>query len=250
MFNVLILAGASKRGELEELEGVNNKSFIIINGRPMLKIILDTLNKVEKIGEVVIIGPVDDLKKFQNEMSNIKLVPQQDSMLGNLAAGLSVLEPHEPCIVMSADTPLLTVDAINDFFELCRPHDMDLYYPIIHKKVCEERFPEVKRTYMHTKEGTFTGGNMMMLKPYWIIEQIDRLNVYFSYRKKPWKLVQTLSFKLIIKYILRTLSLKEVSEYLSNLFNIKAITVISSFPEIGVDVDKPDDIILVRKQLS
>lgn len=251
MFNVVILAGSSKKGELEEQEKVNNKSFIMINGRPMLGIILHTLQKVDAIKKIVIVGAVSELEAMRESGGYVyDIVPQKETFLDNIAAGMQQLDAKTPCIVLSADAPLITKEAVEDFIARCSPYDSDFYYPIIHRDNCEEKFPRVERTYMRTKDGTFTGGNMMMVKPEWIINKIDDINIYLSYRKRPWKLVQTLPLFLIFKYLIRQITLKEVEDYLSRLFDIKASTVITPYAEIGVDVDKPSDLELVKEVLS
>ncbi len=250
LFNVVILAGSSKKDDLEEQESVNNKSFIIINDQPMLAIILKTLKKVKSIEKIVVVGSAEELSGLQKKGFSFNIVNQEDSFLNNIAAGMQKVEPNTPCLVISADIPLLTKEAVEDFILRCSPHDCDLYYPIIQRDDCVKRFPEVERTYIHLKDGTFTGGNIMMVKPGWIISKIDDLNMYLSYRKRPWKLVQTLPLFLIFKYLIRRLTLKEVEDYLSRLFDIKARTVITPYVEIGVDVDKPSDLALVKKVLS
>lgn len=250
MLNVIILAGATRKGDLEIMEKVDNKAYIKIEGRTMIEIIIKTLREVQEIGEIIVVGMPAELEKLKIEEYRFQAIPPRGSFLDNIAAGLSEVDPDKPCLVISADIPLLSKEALEDLIERCSPCDHDFYYPIISREHCEESYPGVQRTYVQLKEGTFTGSNIMMVKPYWILEQLDDINVYLSYRKKPWKIVQTLPLIFIIKFIIKRLTIKELESYLSGLFKIKARAVITPYAEIGVDVDKPSDLELARKLLS
>ena len=249
MVNAIVLAGSSKTGELEEQQGVNNKAFILINNEPMISIILKTLQRVEGLDKIVVVGPVDELKGLQDQNNRFEIVEQQDTFLKNITIGLQSVDIDTPCIVLSADIPMITKEAIEGFIAMCSP-EYDFYYPIINRELCEKSFPEVKRTYFRLKEGSFTGGNILMITPSCILDKIDDINVYLSYRKSLWKLVQTLPLSLIIKFITRRLPIQDLETYVKGLFEIKAKTVISPYVEIGVDIDKPSDLVLARKVLS
>ncbi len=246
MFNIIVLAGSSRKGELEERENVQNKAFILINHLTMLEIILQTLQSVREIDKIVVVGPADQLAKLQKKSHHFEIVDEQDTHLNNIAAGLKTVEPHKPCVVVSADIPLLTKEAFEDFLSRCFPYERDFYYPVISREECEKQFPDAKRTFVRLEEGAFTGGNIMMLKPYWLLNKIDDINIYLSYRKRPWKLVQTLPFSLIVKFIFRRLTFKDMEEYVFRLMGIKAKVVVTPYVEIGVDVDKPEDLDLIK----
>ena len=49
---------------------------------------------------------------------------------------------------------------------------------------------------------------------------------------------------------MRSLTLKEAEAKLSNIFGIKGAVIISPYPEVGIDVDKPGDLLLVREKLA
>ncbi|NLZ28223.1 MAG: NTP transferase domain-containing protein [Firmicutes bacterium] len=250
MLNVVILAGATRRGDLEIMEKVENKAYIKIEGRTMIEIIMGTLREVPEIEDIIVVGMPDELEKLNIDRYRFQSVAPRGSFLDNIAAGLGELDPYMPCLVVSADIPLLSRGSLEDLMERCSPYEHDFYYPIITRESCEESYPGVKRTYVQLKEGTFTGSNVMMTKPYWILEQIDDIEVYLSYRKNPWKLVQTLPLIYIIKFLIKRLSIKELESYLSGLFKVKARAIVTPYAELGVDVDKPSDLELVRKLLS
>jgi hypothetical protein len=54
----------------------------------------------------------------------------------------------------------------------------------------------------------------------------------------------------ILKFLLKRLSLSEVELQFSKLLSIKGKAIVLDYPEIGIDVDKPSDLELVRKILA
>jgi len=250
LFNAVILAGSSAKGDLEEQEQVDNKAFIYINSLTMIETILVALEKVEYIDNIAVVGPPDGMNEIKDKGYFFEIVEQQETYLDNIAAGLEQLDLDKPCVVVSADIPLITQEAIEDFLGRCAPYDQDFYYPIISKEDCEKKFPEVKRTYVRLREGTFTGGNIMMIKPSWILNKIEDIQMYLSYRKRPWKIIRTFPYLLIVKFLIRRLTIKDLEQYVSQLMNINAQAVSSSYVEIAVDVDKVEDLALVKKYFT
>ena len=247
MLNAVILAGSSKIGELEEQENVDNKAFIKVNHLSALEAVLETLRGVRGLEKIVIVGPEDKLEEVREKGYQFEITPQWDNLIDNIAAGLERMDPQKPCVAMSADIPLLTVEAVEDFVERCEPFNHDFYYPVISKEVYQTKFPQGDRTYVPLREGVYTGGNLMIIKPYWLLEKLDEIHKYVSYRKRPWKLVRTLPLSLIVKFLCKRLQIHELENYMSKLLGIQAKVVETPYVEIGVDMDKPADLKLIKE---
>ena len=61
MFDVLILAGTGKEAELTIREGVKNKAFIPIQGKPMVGYVIEALQAAKEIGRIAVVGPIAEL---------------------------------------------------------------------------------------------------------------------------------------------------------------------------------------------
>ncbi|NLL17815.1 MAG: hypothetical protein GX262_02185 [Clostridia bacterium] len=70
-----------------------------------------------------------------------------------------------------------------------------------------------------------------------------------SLRKSPLALCRLIGPMFIMKYLLHRLSLREVELKFSRLLGIEGYGIISNYPEIGIDVDKPSDLEFVRQIL-
>ena len=69
-------------------------------------------------------------------------------------------------------------------------------------------------------------------------------------RKNPLQLSRLLGFRFIIKFLLNQLSLREIEARVQDVLHCRGVGVISPYPQVGIDVDKPSDLELVRQVLE
>lgn len=252
LFDAIVLAGTSSRGDLKEYCQVSNEALIPIGDKLMVEHVVDALKKVPSVNRIAIAGPLKELAPIYKGDPKVMLAEQGDTQVATLLNGLELLKPgsDQRIIVAAADIPLLTHEAIEDLLEQCNHKEGDLFYPIVPKEVNEERFPGVKRTYIHFKEGIFTGGNLFVLKAGIIKPCATKADELINLRKSPLALSKQIGWGFILKFLLRILSIGETEKRFSDLLGIKGFAIISPYPEIGVDVDKLSDLELAREILA
>lgn len=251
-FDAIVLAGTSSRGELKEYCQVSNEALIPIGEKLMVEHVVDAFKKVSPVNRIAIAGPLKELAVIYKDDPQVMLTEQGDSQVDTLLNGLELLkpDPEQRIIVTAGDIPFLSHEAIEDLLEQCAEREGDLFYPIVPKVANEKRFPGVKRTYIHFREGVFTGGNIFLLKAGIIEPCAAKANELISLRKSPFDLSKQIGWGFILKFLLRFLSIEETEKRFSDLLNIKGSAIISPYPEIGVDVDKLSDLELARKVLA
>jgi GTP:adenosylcobinamide-phosphate guanylyltransferase len=250
MFDAVVLAGTGKPDPLTINEGVSNKAFIKINNRFLLTYVLDALSASTSVNQVSVVGPEKELNELKNSGYSIRVIPERGTMLDNLAAGFNDVDQNRLCLVVTGDIPLIRAGVIERFLELCAPHDHDFYYPVLTRELCLKEFPQTERTYVRLMEGHLTGGNLGLCNPRWFFDNRSRLEMFISYRKKPLKLMRIFPPFFIVKYLFKKLSVNDAELFLSRLFSMKARAVFCDAVEIGIDVDKPSDLELVRSILT
>lgn len=245
--DVIVLAGALNDGRLQEIADCEYEALIPINGQPMINYVIQVLKESDWINRIVVVG----FPEMKTQLgSNVILIDAGASLAENLRIGIDYLNHNDPVLVITSDIPLIHKEALEDFLTRCSELEGDLFYPIISRESNENVYPGAERTYFHLKEGIFTGGNVVLIGPSIIEECYAMINRVLNLRKKPWRLVQLLGFNFIVKFILRNLSISEIEKRVTSLFGIKGIAVISPYPEIGTDIDKPSDWELAEKILS
>lgn len=250
MVDAVVLAGSTNNGPLKECSPVRHEALIPIGNKTMVEHVVDALLKARNVKKVLIIGPVAELSglAFDNRVSTIESC---GGILENIEAGLKSLSGEKRVLLVTSDIPLLTPQAVDDFFELCGDMSGDLYYPVIGKAVVERKYPATRRTYVKLKEGIFTGGNLFLLNPAVFKKCVENGRELINLRKSPIGLCRLLGLKFVVKFLTRSLTLSEAEEKVSRLLGgIKGIVVISKHPEVGVDVDKPGDYELALKVIG
>lgn len=244
--DVVILAGARNKGPLKEVSPIEHEALIEIGEVPMVEYVIRAVNQAKLTGKVSVVGPARELKESIQEKVDY-IIEAGDTMKENITRGINVLDEQDFILLMTSDIPLVTAEIIDDFISTClEDKEADIYYPIIPKEENVAKYPNVKRTYFHLVEGVFTGGNMVLMNPAIVDGAADIINKTFSLRKKPWKLSQLLGMKFIFKFVIRHLSITEIEEKVSKITGYKGHFMITQYPEIGFDVDKPSDLTLIR----
>lgn len=249
--DAIILGGGTLKGL--QHNGTSSKALIQIENKPMVEYLIDTLHETSFISKIVAIVPLS--AQYENWAPKVhKVLNADDSFIENVRSGLEYLENvpggcSDRVMVASCDIPLITAKVVEDFVDLCSTIDAEIIYPIIPRDVVERRYPETKRTYAKMKEGYFTGGNIMLVRPSAVLKNYELVKKAYALRKSPLKLSRELGPKFIMKFLTNSLSVTEAEERVGELLNAKSRAVIIPHPEIGIDVDKVEDLELIQKIL-
>ncbi len=243
--DAVILAGAPAGPEMISGGESISRAMVKIGPKTMLQWIVDALKSVESIREITAIGEVeaDGLNK---------VVKPRASLLENLMLGVETCGNDDPILALSSDIPLITAEAVDDFLNNAIASGGDMCYPIITKESCLKKYPGVKRTYFRTREGTFTGGNMMLLSPEFLRKNEKRISEAYTARKKPLKLAGMISYGILLRAALAQVAFPSLlpvpmlEHAVSRMLDGKVVAILTEYPEIGEDVDKAEDLEAVR----
>lgn len=248
--NAIVLAGALNKGLLRQVSPAQYEAEIEIAGRPMLDYVVLALERVQSINQIVIVGYESMLSHNSTHGKRISFVNPGSSIIESLENGISVLTPEEPVLILTSDIPLITKEALEDFLERCNSQSGDIYYSFVPKTINDQKYPGVQRTYVRLKEGTFTGGNLVLLSPDLIREKLTILMKAVALRKKPLQLCRMLGWWYLCKLLWGALTIKEIEGRVAEVLGVRAVGVVSPYPEVGIDVDKPSDLKLAQKVLT
>ncbi|MGC8967075.1 MAG: NTP transferase domain-containing protein [Thermus sp.] len=212
--------------------GVRSKALVPYRGRPMAEWVLEALAgaglSAIYVGENPGLSPPPRLT-----------LPDQGSLLANLEAALAQVEGR--VLVATADLPHLTPEAVR--FVLERAPEAALVYPIVPKERVEARFPGNRRTYARLREGTFTGGNLLLLDKPLFFRALPLAKEVVALRKRPLALARRIGWDILLKLLLGRLSLGELEARARRLLGVEARALITPYPEVGVDVDREEDLV-------
>jgi 2-phospho-L-lactate guanylyltransferase (CobY/MobA/RfbA family) len=217
----------------------------------MLQWEVDALRATESIGKIYAVGNI------QADGLDV-IVPPTDGFLGNIIAGISRAESDgvKTVLLATSDIPLITPEAVDGFVRAASALNSDFCYPIISKEDCLAKYPGMHRTYLRLKEGTFSGGNMVLIQVDFLLRNRELIESAYQARKNPLRLAGMVGWGILARVLVAqfvcatAVDITALESAVSRLLNGKVRAVITPYAEIGEDVDKPEDLAAVNKLIA
>lgn len=245
MYDAIILAGGENNKRLIACTPYCFEALIEIAGKPMVTFVAEALAASSHVDRIFVLGPAAKLRSCPFP-PNTYILDGGETIIETIRLGMAALDHSRKVLVATADIPLLTAEAVNHFVAQCAISEADLYYPVVPREVNERYYPGNKRTYVRLREGVFTGGNLFLVQPA-IVERCAKVaEKIIANRKNPLVLCHMLGWSFVARFLCGALSLPAVEKRASELLGVKGAVVLSPYPELGIDVDKPSDLELVR----
>lgn len=242
MIDILVLAG----GESFLTNGTKWKSMIPINSKPMINYVLSELKSLKNLGKIILIADEEvalEVKGFYDI-----LVDSQKTIYENLLKGIEVASTKH-VLVVSADIPLIKKEHLQWFIDQALKEDVAAVMPYITKLEMDKAYPRAKRTYVQLREGLITLGNLALIKKD-ITGEIKNLLIQVTkHRKNPLKIAMIVGLDILILYFMRLLSIRYIEKKALILIKHPVKGLQSPYPEIGMDVDKIEDLEMVKQYI-
>lgn len=244
--DVVILAGAPA-GELFPEDRLRSRGMVPVAGKAMVQWVVDAFRGAGLIGRIIVVGAVSV------DGADVILQPGE-SFVENIKRGLEALDSSELVVIATCDIPLLTPQAVDDFVSKARKADADFVYPIVPRTYVEKRYPGARRTYVRTMEGVFTGGNMVLVKPSFILQNWDAIEQAYKARKQVTRLARIIGLGILLRVVFAKiwpglLRISLLEKTVARVLKCSVAVVVSAYPEIAEDVDKPSDLVAVERFL-
>jgi len=247
MLDAVVLAGGVDRGEIAAETGIAHRPLLEIGGRPIVQRCLASLRGCADVGRVALVAPEAVHAAVEEAAVDVR-VEAGDSLAENLLRGVQATAPgSETLLVLTGDLPFVTPQAIGDLVHQSQAARAEITYVIVPKESCERRFPGGRRTYVKLREGTFTGGNAVVLARNFVETQQHLITHLYHARKSPIKLAVMFGLGFLVRLAVGRLSLAQVQARAAAITGARVAVVISTYPELGFDVDKLDDLYLARR---
>lgn len=226
-------------------ETPGSRALADINGLAMVRYVLRALQASSTIGRVIVVAP----SGFPDQPEADERIEADRDFAGNISAGLEHCKNAEFVLIVTADVPFLTAEAVDAFVTEGLGRGADCCYAGIAKEACDAQFPGMRRTYLHAKPGSFTGGNVVLQRVSAFPRQAEMVREAYLRRKNPAFLARLIGWKNLVKFFFRTLTPQDLEESVSRLLGVRCSLILTRHAELGTDIDKPDDLVLARQLL-
>jgi GTP:adenosylcobinamide-phosphate guanylyltransferase len=252
--DAIILAGGIPLPEdpLYSYSKGDAKALMDIAGKPMVQWVLDALNDSKQVDNVIIVGlsPKNKLKSKKP----LYYLSNQGRMLSNIVAGvdksLELNRKNQYVMVVSSDIPALKPDMVDWLVDSCMETQDDLYYGVCTRKVMEKRFPGSNRTYTRLKDIELCGADINITHVRMTTEHLDMWESLIGSRKNPLRQAGIIGLGTLWKVFTKSITLDELVATVCKRIGIKGRAILWSQAEPCMDVDKPHQLELMRKDLA
>ncbi len=254
----IVLAG--RRPGVDALaagDGAPHRALLDIEGEPMLVRVTRRLLDWPSIEHVLInidrpdlLESLPDLVRWRSE-GRLEILSSTDSPSRSVLASLDHFDLEAgPVLVTTADHALLDDAMLETFFAASDKSHADLCLALVPRSVIRARFPDTRRTYLKFRNEAYSGANLFFFRTpaareaalFW--QRVERL------RKTPWRIARAFGLRNLSRFLMRRMSLAQAFDQVSRVIGIRAEAIPLPQPEAAVDVDKLDDLILVRQILA
>lgn len=241
--DVIIPAGGTIDAEFARVVGTDSKALIKFNEQTVLKRTIETLKSSPVIGRVLVVGSPTVMKHEDVQLAD-KAIPAVGSSPANIKAGLEYyanvdLPPHQVLIV-TADLPFLTLEAIHGFLNLCEG-EQDLYVPLIARKDWEEVYPGTDAMFVTLLDGEWTTGCMYVMTIRGFKIGYPYFEKVFEKRKSKLGMAALLGWKFVWDYKMKKLTVTDIEKKITSLLKINGTAVPGSPAETAYDIDYLED---------
>ncbi len=275
-YPVLVLCGRDekKREVLEDLDPNDEykvKALLPFLGKRIIDWQLEALRESPYCGEIFLLGIQKEMATFDYPVHYVP-IPMISTFGQKLLAGLEYARSQgiddNMFVVSSSDTPGITVEPINDFFEILDNYlDYDFIQSVVPEDVSKDVFSDHQRVVAKFKEITVFTGELYAMSEKGIRTGQKIIDETGSGRRRIRKenrekkssaltpiirivLRKPRTWPLIIKFLLGRMTLAKAEKLLEIIGNVKVKAVIIHDAAFGMDIDLTDDYMKVKKYVS
>lgn len=228
------------------------KALLDVAGKPMVQWVLDALDDARFVERVVIVAlpSGSGLSCHKAEA----FVPDQGGMLQNIRAGMKKVIELNPraqrMLTVSSDIPAITGEMVDWLVERAEESVHDIYYTVITRQVMEARYPQSKRSYTHLKDAEVCGGDVNAVHARMVTGNEEIWERILAARKNVFKQASLIGFGTLALLALRRLKIESGIKRVSERLDITGRVIFSPYAEMGMDIDKPHQLEILRKDLA
>ena len=253
-----MLAGRRSADDpLARAAGAPHRALLDIEGEPMLVRVARRLLDWTTIERIVLSIDTPELLEaipFFAEATSagrIEILRSAASPSQSVLDGLAAARLDEgPVLVTTADHALLDDEILGDFFAAAFASPADLDVALVPRTKIMARFPSAKRTYLEFRDDGYSGANLFLFKTPVSKRAADFWRRVENDRKKPWRIARAFGLGTLLLFVLRRLTLAEAMTRVSRAVGAQVEAVALPIAEAAVDVDKIEDLELVRTILA
>lgn len=243
----MVLAG-SRPGAPDPVaasEGVAHKVLAVVGGQTLLERVVRALREYG-VAEVAVSA---NNPAVEAEAMRLGATLLPTARGPSESVGLAFKRFGAPLLVTTGDHPLLEPSWLKALVEET-PGDADVALMLAERGAVELAAPGTRRTWLSFADGQWSGCNLFLLASPGAKNAIAAWRQVEADRKRPWRIARRLGIGTLWSYWRGKLTLAEAVVRLGRTLDVKAALVPARDGRAAIDVDKTEDLALVRKLVT
>ncbi len=251
--DALVLAGR-RAGEIDPLAGVENvphKGLLVAGGKPLIRRVTEALTASGRIDRITIAAPEDVRGAIGAALAGLGGWSFRDTAGSPASTALAAMEEApegRALLVTTCDHALLSPAMVRAFLDEAKKSDAAA--ACVERAIYETRFPGSKRTFIKLKDFSFSGANL-----FWFAGARARGLAGFwrgleANRKNPLAMARAIGVLTALSYLTGSMTKARLEATIGKRTKVGVRLVPLAAAEAAIDVDKPQDLELVRKILA
>jgi len=228
------------------------KALLDVCGKPMIQWVLDAISGAKRVENVVLIGLTGESGVTCTKP--LTFIPNRVTMIENILGGIHKVMEINPSatrvLLASSDIPAITPEMVDWEVETTLQTDVDICYNVARRETIEARYPGSRRTYVRLKDVEVCGGDMNVVRTSVVSRNMDIWKKLIESRKNPIKQASMLGLDTLLLVLLRAITLEEAVRRVSSRLQMTGRAIITPYAELAMDVDKPNQLELMRADLA
>lgn len=253
MIAIVTAGGVPQPGEplYEETLG-KPKAMLDIWGKPMVQWVLDAVCQASLVDRIILVGLDESSGVSCPKLDSF--LPSHGGLLHNVYAGIEKALEINPegghVLYVSSDIPAITPEMVDWVISETMKSDHDAYYNVISRQTMEARYPNSRRSYTRFKDVEVCGGDMNVLRTLTVTGNDELWERIVNSRKSALKQAALIGYDTLFLLLFRLITMDQAVRMVTRRLKISGRVLLCPYAEIGMDVDKPNQLEMVRADLA
>ena len=245
-YTVVALAGGELEADFRNAGyDVPNKAYLDVGGVTMLERVLRALRNSAEIGRIVCVTPPDAFAKaFPDERRTLcdDIVAPGADVVDSILAGFRGVDRREMVMVAATDLPLASAADFTAFARRAVAVECDVGYGFVRREAHAAKYPQVRHTWVHLREGTFCGGGVSIVRAGAVASTAALVRKFAAARKSPLRLAGLFSPLLALRLVFGSVGIAELEQRADSLSGLRCRGIACDEAELAVNVDRLEDL--------
>lgn len=218
--------------------------------KPMICWVLEALRSSRRVQSTVVVGDDNLREVLEGRLKDSeKFITAGGKLSDRLAKGSEAIEGF--VLIVPPDLVLITPEGVDGLIEECsRSSDVDMFYPVLKKKVCVDKYPWEKRTYARFRDGIFTGAHVMVFSAEFLNNNHDKVVSMYLSRRSPLRMMRLLGFRGVLRFLFRRLRIHMVVDAIQKKYDCRTRYIITDDVDLATDFSSPSEMEHMEKVLK